>query len=219
MHLLRWVVIVWLTLLISIFIAILYGQTKVDRLLSFGLDICEGKPCFMGIMPGVTRWNDVRSHLKGYDIWLEDKDRIAMMFTNTIGADIYRYPVTQPTVTLVNVSDSTIIELTPTIFPPVGDFILKYGEPCWVLLDTYSQSPNGYVTRLVYPTMTLDLDINKPFIPSARVGLVQIMKDDMTNEPHDLCANEQTMYEGLVWAGFASPYRYIDALLKKQKLR
>src|SRR5262245_46869565 len=65
---LRWVTNCWLMLVVAICVARLYGQSKPDNLSAFGLDLCEGRPCFMGITPGITKWDDVPVHLKEYQI-------------------------------------------------------------------------------------------------------------------------------------------------------
>jgi hypothetical protein len=184
MYLLRWTIFIWIILLALVLAAISYGHTKPDRLSSFALDVCEDNPCFSGIIPGVTQWNDVPSHLENYDVWLQEIDRIGMMFNNTIGADIYRDPSTETVATRITVFDATITELTPTNFPSVGDLILKYGEPCWVILDNHVQSVVLPFSQLVYPTMTLNFGHIQPFVPSATIGDVRIFRDD-------LCSNER----------------------------
>jgi hypothetical protein len=68
-RLIRLVVVVWVVCAGLIGIAMLGGRAAIkdNRLQSAGFDLCDGKPYFAGIMPGMTAWDTVKPHFDKYD--------------------------------------------------------------------------------------------------------------------------------------------------------
>src|SRR6266496_6695118 len=77
MRFLRVVIAVWLLLTALIMVAMLYGYVTVapNVLSEVGFDVCNGQPCFLGIVPGVTtgqeahklisRYGDITAYIPG----------------------------------------------------------------------------------------------------------------------------------------------------------
>jgi hypothetical protein len=219
MYFLRRVIALWLIALVLIILATAYGRTRVDahNLAAFGLDLCDGKPCFLGITPGVTRWLDVPSYLRGYPFRRSGEYNFTMRFTDYISAQIDR-DLGGPAVSMISIYDSRTSKSSPPELPDVGSIVLKYGAPCWVLLESHNQGIRQLdVSRLIYPMMALRIDRDTPFTMSSYVLSTQILIDDLTDDHVDLCASYDNAFSGVSWAGFASQDFYGNKFTEKME--
>ena len=71
MKLLRWLIVtVFLILTAVTGTIVLHGrglpEVRTDQLQAMGVDTCEGKLCFMQVIPGVTTWNEAHRALSNY---------------------------------------------------------------------------------------------------------------------------------------------------------
>jgi hypothetical protein len=203
------VVITWFIMFAAIGAASRYGQDEVNKLAGFGIGVCAGMPCYRGIVPGQTSWDDVRTYLDGAKIAVDDGSTIAVTLADRIELELYQDAGDPPIVETIRVSDYTVVDMMPTDFPSLGHFLRMYGTPCLVIVDA-SDPARVHVSQLMYPTLALSLSSTEPFLPSARVRSAWIFS---TNP--DLCTNEFNKAAGLSWAGFATPTRYFDTMLER----
>src|SRR5438128_2127003 len=63
--LIRLIAILSISFSLLIVAARAYGEAhpEPDELKALGFDVCDGKPCFMGIVPGVTTWDQAKAIL------------------------------------------------------------------------------------------------------------------------------------------------------------
>jgi len=128
----RWILF-WVVLLL-IFTASMagvrsYAQSRTEPspdIILDGFGLCDGKPCFLGIKPGVTTFEDAKKAiLVSYPVTVIDKNHMVVNYgTNTIGIDssdgiVYRIQIDTE-------EESASI--------PLGSVIAKFGPPCAVEL-------------------------------------------------------------------------------------
>jgi hypothetical protein len=195
----------WLILFISISIAQWSGRTTPDPLSAFGLETCDGAPCFAGIIPGKTVWADVHAHLVNYHIFEDFPTKISAGIDGKFRAEIFRNSDMKTLVSLID-----IYAIPPARLPTLGSFVLKYHEPCVMSLLSINCINQGGTFWLVwkanYPSMTLSLDSHEPI--KATTGVEPIRFWDVTTI--NLCENRVVR-----WAGFASSSRYVAIYLGK----
>jgi len=174
------------------FVAISYGHTHVKqtRLQSIGIDACNSLPCFEGIIPGITSWNDVQAKLlgKGAVLYGDQTDRMINVHfgerlrvtvkpdqegakVGSIGINFHNYPLT------------------------LREVIMQYGSPCGLLPNRWDSS-----YQVLYPYMFTVITA-----PSEQSNVN--MDSSVQGLTIDVIAKDCN-YPG--WRGFASIQRYKD---------
>jgi hypothetical protein len=128
MRFLRVVIVVWLLLTALIIAAMFYGYSDEvpNELRELGFDRCDGHPCFLGIVPGITSGKEAYQLLSQYDeTLLYVKGRPIIARVNDIDFAVH-----------VDDMDQILIIHIPVYsgneFPQLKSFIALYGVPCAV---------------------------------------------------------------------------------------
>jgi len=125
--------------------AVVLGRTGPGALEALGVGICDGAPCFMGILPGVTRWEDARAILAkngGYIVEITSHAAFTDVYYSIhhLRLTIDYYHATGH-VTVIYIEGETGAALPVT----AGDVIRYLGLPCSALIgDTPQQLSLGY---------------------------------------------------------------------------
>jgi hypothetical protein len=195
MRLIRVIVMVWLglTVLICSFLTIAYQSKVPKELQMLGFDVCSNKPCFRGIVPGLTTWHTARAILN-VSVLNKEAYSINIGSTDTLLIQISKHDLTTTTVEAITIFDP--IDYYGVGLPSIGNFILMYGPPCFASFPYYAQM------RFFYPFMSIDFDINSTSRIASHVRTVRIFSTRFDGCPnHDYRIRPQ-------WRGFASSQRY-----------
>ena len=157
-RLLLWMMI---TLLLTGFVtsvAIAYGQRQPYQspLPALGYAVCDGIPCFLGIVPGLTPWQNAKEQLAAFFASNVDDSTITLKWFTTTEVGGYIITSHRAYADDVEVSALTVMSLSrASSFPTVQELMLYYGTPCNVSIE----ETLGYITliRLNYPHLTVDL--------------------------------------------------------------
>ena len=135
---------VCLTLVALFFVAIGRGRAGPMREVVEGLGWCEGKPCFMGIVPGQTSWDEARSTLIRQGAVETD---IGLTLDMENSTKILVWSRLEDFDKSVNVIEIYLPEASP---PTLGSFISYYGSPCAV----YNRNVPSFV--VLYKSMSFN---------------------------------------------------------------
>ena len=98
-----------------------------DPLQTAGFEVCAGKPCFMGLVPGETAWETVQPALETSHIRFETTDSTfttqITIVTNDWLIQITSSPQRQRVALILWMYRHQPLS--------IGHFILMYGHPCW----------------------------------------------------------------------------------------
>jgi hypothetical protein len=185
------VLMVTLTLLTVIPIAVGRARNEPNELEALGFGVCDGRPCFMGIVPGVTTWIEAVSFVKKHGGI--DSTKYLSLDIHSLGVAFY------PTEDLSLVGG---IQLEPSqIQIPVGQVFQLFGVPCSIIVDRGMITPNGVTLR--YHSMSVTVEDYGLFSPSSYIarGFIHIRSD--------LCVHQDDEFVNFSpWIGFASHSRY-----------
>ncbi len=190
------------TILCFATIAFARSQRVPAALQAKGIDICDSRPCLLGVTPGITLWNDAQAMLDQGRKSHRENSWISIEIDDYTHAVLPRYKY-DATITDILIS---FRESPPTT---VGSMITQYGPPCLVL---YNRASGGIVLR--YPFM-----FATTFLPSAEsghdAGFLDANSPLSTLNLHgdlDPCAANRGSSDNLVytpWLGFAAVRRYV----------
>jgi hypothetical protein len=166
-------------------------SADANPLLALGFDTCAGKPCFMGITPGVTSWLDIellagKGRRFTYEALLGWSGRLQFEAFNPLGVANTDSP-----------SDLSI----GWYQQPIGDvheFVLLYGMPCQVQVGR--RGITTYV--LVYPSILVTAES-----VADRVSLSSPVRHFIITERTNNC-NLQAQARKQ-WTGFQHLQRYL----------
>ncbi|MCC7450072.1 MAG: hypothetical protein IT324_21825 [Anaerolineae bacterium] len=191
---LRITLILWLLSVALIGGAALYGRTHdaPNELQALGFDVCEGKPCFMGITPGVTRQDNMSSNLSSAIVEYGDNLHTVFYVQQYEGEILFS--------ALGKVS--LIVLKTPNTDYPistVGNFLSLYGSPCGVV-----RLPDGQTLEFVYPEMQVTSAVLNRQSIAVDTPLDQIIINDVSYDPTPKCKRENVS----IWKGLTYLRRY-----------
>jgi hypothetical protein len=174
---------------------VLLARAATNPFQSLGFDQCEGQPCFMGVTPNVTPWNDAKRALAQYD-----EEQMGKML---------RIPV-NGTMAWIESFDGNLVTRISIYakrgvpFSDVGSFINLYGAPCGVQVLRDERS-----LILVYPSALLAVPLGKDRL-TKQVPIAFIdMENRAASYKFGACQNaEEYGYYVTPWLGFASVDRY-----------
>ncbi len=136
--------------------AIVFGRLgpPSSKLQTYGIDFCDGEPCYRGLKPGMA-WAKARELLpEAVEVLghLELPSKITGLKDKTV------YPEENRAFVKYILIDTTNDDSLPPI--NAGDVIAQYGPPCRVYL-WYIDSIPGYSGNmvLVYPMMAVSLNV------------------------------------------------------------
>ncbi len=197
----RRIVVVCLLMCTLIGSTVLYSRTHAgpNPLHAYGLDTCDGKPCFMGITPGVTSWAQARLMRPTG----AKQDEYARSFVVPIAGTQVGIIMSLDPAKVAIIDAAT---LSDNQFPRLASFLTQFGTPCGVAAG---YAP-GEVT-LHYPSMMLNVDVQTlnrltAYAPVATIDLID--PNVAFGVAQDLCKYLRHDRIVIPWLGFASLDHY-----------
>jgi hypothetical protein len=101
-------------------------QPDTNMLHELGFELCSGKPCFMGIIPGETPWETIEQLLQahGADYRIDNRSDTGRAYVQVSGWLVHL----QPSFGLRDVQQIFVVSRHGLPYAP---FLLLYGEPCY----------------------------------------------------------------------------------------
>ena len=193
---------VTLTALLGGAILVGHGYSEPSTLETLGFGTCQGKPCFIGIAPGVTKWDG----LKAYVAQKQEVHSVFSLVSNDQEIDFgtkhflgsVRNDFSPSIVTIMVIASLPNIRVIR-----LRDVFQMYGFPCAV-----SSGLNGNELLLVYPFMNIKSETpNNRLEMEAPVDRITMVNGDVTAPQYKaqctLVQKTQT-----AWIGFASLENY-----------
>jgi hypothetical protein len=194
-----------------------------DTLHRLGFDICDDKPCFMNIIPGVTTVDDAL-------LQLESKGG---KYKTTSGHSVY-FSLEKLHCKTALVDDSPYvagIELVPDYLNLEGqitlaDFVQLYGEPCVVLASSpHATSPHTVKIAFEYPLIRIlcqkveddNASISSAFVTHILFAGPQLVGRGMTPNPCGSMNDPES--ERTAWQGFLSLNEYRRLIWREQQCK
>jgi hypothetical protein len=172
---------------------LVYARGDKEALLANdGFALCDGYPCYDGITPGLTTWEQAR-HIfsqaarerpnRNFSVLTLDEDDAPISFyshgdmVGFIGANYWKakHPVT------------------------IGELAAIFGVPCAVRISVDGQGKPLYIQALHYPTTTIFVGYVGRLTPQAAINLVNVYKPSIGNQCY-AGADSQTVIAP--WVGF-----------------
>jgi hypothetical protein len=181
-------------------VAIVFGRTRphLNVASALGLQLCENRTCFWGIVPGRTSWADAKTLYK-------DSPEVKIRLSE--GEIVLLPDQRRKTVAAIMINPSPGHQIT------AGEIISLYGAPLCVEIGRFSG-------KLILRYDTLDVTLkfaDNDFSPDIPVRALAIW--DMTwrldthDDPCRLSLTYLSIHEGEVvlrtWHGFASVQHYL----------
>lgn len=205
MRFFRFVLLIFFSMVVLIVGASFLGRipAKPNKLQQIGFDVCNGKPCFMGITLGMS-WAESRALLAKKKELIDDTDTLMVLRIQNLDVGI-RPDNNQKYV------DDIGFNIWPDNDPevPLGDLISLFGQPCSVTTITIQDMLEWIVIN--YPEIHFTVsDVSA----NARMTGHAMMTSLRMSRTSDLsyCASKKV--EGLrvnQWKGFRGlPYYMVD---------
>jgi hypothetical protein len=169
--------------------AVLVGRARTEPAPKIidGLGVCQGMPCYMGVIPGRTTLKEARVMMPNLSV-LEDHGR----------AD-GSYQGTHVTLNFGDAHRISHIKITFAHPPTIATLLMLYGPPCKIRVYQY-----GLGLSVEYPALYATLD-EKPPAPQSEITQIILSESYLSR-----CAINKA--EGEVpWLGLASVRRYLSA--------
>jgi hypothetical protein len=107
-----------------------------DPLPDVGFEVCGGKPCYLGLVPGETRWDRVKPTLEQHGVAFHQSDS-----TFTTKFDIL---TDQWLIEIISSAQRQRVMYILWVYRgaplSLGDFILLYGQPCRAFVSQRNDS-------------------------------------------------------------------------------
>ncbi len=198
MRLLRPLMLLWLLITALISSVMLYARAPAgpSGLQRLGFGSCDGKPCFMGITPGLTLLPDAMADLETHGGQCE-----TMRQQDSFGEPRARCSVGELDTVLDYSHDTLIVRSLNVLRAPgspvaatVGDAVGYWGLPCGL-----SREPIAFSRFiLLYPSVYLDLGYADKWI-SPGTGIDSIL----------ISASAVSCERSIPWHGFTILERYL----------
>jgi hypothetical protein len=182
-----------ITLLVSTTLlgsAVLYGRALAgpDKLRNWHyFGVCHGKPCFLGLVPGITNWVDAKATIETYS---PRRSRDLSWISSVI-------MTSDDPITGGHIQSIQIVDLEGEILPSFRYFLLRYGMPCKV---TYANDISSYgAIGLLYPTMVIWLERRSDYLT-----MDQPVRSVTLNDPNSVLGKPS--YCSAVWNSLFVPW-------------
>jgi hypothetical protein len=197
LRVLRSIVIMWLAIAALIGSALLIGRAKPprDNFRALGFDMCDGRLCFRGITPDVTKGSEARGILR--KLATSYSPIVDRYFIGQIRIEMDVDPQTD-IVGNLQIMNGTPVPLAINI----ADFVQRRGLPCGIWLNEGSVGDLNFIfahERVLIKSPHLRIT------PSTPIEMIEI-----TNEPAN-CGI------GRSWPGFTTFQRYREFYLRLSK--
>ena len=152
MRIIRMVCVVWLVVIASVSGALLFERSysAPNRLPTVGLDTCNSRMCFMGIIPGVTEPAQADTILQQHGAVVRKVPNSGARFFYTIDENVITFQATIHAVTYLTITTPRFKSLPVTL----GDAIGYLGTPC--KMERYAEGVWGFHIRLIYQDGAVD---------------------------------------------------------------
>ncbi|HVO42260.1 MAG TPA: hypothetical protein VMT34_06545 [Aggregatilineales bacterium] len=188
------------------------SQRLAPDLQAFGLDRCAGGlPCFLGIVPGVTAWDDAHRNLEQH---AAASGGTLPSLTRPTGAppqdatQVYLMPGT-PTA-----DDIEIVNIHANL--SLASAIALFGVPCKVAMfgaPSITASRNLSDALLIYPQLILHVNHGDSLEPASTITAVGLVASDPSGlAPNPLC--DAAGLPATTWQGFATWRQYFFHMLR-----
>jgi hypothetical protein len=199
MRFLRLVMILWLLITALVGSVTLYARTTsgAGELQKLGFGMCEGKPCFMGITPGLTQLSDAMAQFEKNGGLCETMRKLS-----SLGELRAQCSVGELDTILAYSPDTLIVRSLNVMKAPDGPISVTVGDAVgyWGLPCGFSREPMPFSRFiLTYPYVYLDLGYADQWIsPGTWVDSILISS---FAAPCD---------RDIPWHGFTISERYVD---------
>jgi hypothetical protein len=186
-----------ITILILLMMGLIGGAVLRGRTISgpisiqtLRIDFCGTSPCFLGIIPGITTWEDAKAVVALYGYDLDSAFPFANADAVSVAAD-----------STGHVGNIDIQTVTPNSnLPVVSDYIEKFGSPCAI-----SDLTSIYGITLIYPRLMVS--VGQPLYrldPGLQVVELQIIDPAIiADNLSELCTlRDLRGYPVINWSGF-----------------
>jgi hypothetical protein len=187
------------------------GRLQPDWITYFDkVDICQGRFCLAGMIPGVTSWNAVEKILRGQSIDRLQLDEISEQATGVLGRTgfvvngLSEGYAPEPIIGEIRLG---VDVGSPISGLRVGALVARFGPPCFV---RYSTDPNTSMVTLYFPFGTANV-----LVGSARYGFdasspIFMLVSDMFMGSKDCRRVELAALPDVTfpWQGFGSVLKY-----------
>jgi hypothetical protein len=200
----KWLLASWGTMALTCATVVLCSRPAYapSKLQSYGIDICDGEPCYRGLKPG-TAWTKVK------ELFPERAagQHIELPFDVT-GLGHVAINASRDTTVVKDISIYSVLADNPPLPFGAGDVIAQYGLPCSIGFNRENSVPD--VMILIYPNVLVVVDLaGQNPSDHARFGLrfnspikyIYIIKNGFT------CSNTPSAISG-PWRGFTSANVY-----------
>ncbi len=148
------------------------AQDNENPLTRLGFNLCDGRPCFLGIIPGVTDWQDASSVLlaKGFELdnlGPPGLDTLSNVGNSGDGITVFSDPTKPNTVRWIELA---VLHGRYTIH--LADVLALYGLPCAAASDAKNSYWFSYHTVLAHALSDERSDAGAPIIYIAIVNPV-----------------------------------------------
>lgn len=189
--------VICLAALLTASLTLAHGSSGTLLTMS-GFAVCDGYPCYDGIIPGLTTWaqaklifreNARENPNRNFSVLTLEENSAPITFyshgdmVGFIGANYWKgkLPMT------------------------VGQLTAIFGLPCAVRVVVDDQGAPQYIQALHYPTTTVFVGYLPRLTPQAAITLVNVYKPSVGNQCY-AGADSQTVIAP--WEGFASAHQY-----------
>jgi hypothetical protein len=166
------------------------------------MDYCEGSPCLLGVIPGITLWTTAQIDLSGLPDGSVSARRIIIPVDEN--TEVQLFP---------SVNGITVGRIYINLDRPLdaGWLVQRFGKPCGVSI--YFEA---HMVTLRYPFMLANIELEDERLQTDMpVSFIQFADPDfrLKKQP-DLCVDTVTTRQVLnaPWGGFRSIRQYVAGL-------
>jgi len=170
------------------------------ELTTLGFDLCDGSPCFMGITPGITGWNEGKAILTpkyGAYNTLEDPASAHHQWVLPVNNGYIQVDSANAKVDAI----WSRVTLTETL----GEVIQQFGLPCGVTIySSINVAFISYGNAVISVALAKVGDKLSPSLPVSGIAIV-----DPRLNPRSVTCGSNNTFGDAVWLGFTSSQKYV----------
>lgn len=182
-------------------VVIVVGRSKPQPQTEIRPELCDGAPCFMGSVPGVTAWDKLANQMMD-TLPVDKRSPLVALILESETSAVFTATDDRTRVGAILLHHHKALPIT------VGELVSQYGSPCVIL---YDKMYNHLVLR--YPTLNARIVLDDPtreFLTRDMALYELKFHTDPDNCVPRARANEQDMTFSR-WRGFTSIERYVPA--------
>jgi hypothetical protein len=164
-----------------------------------GLEQCIGLPCYWGVVPGYTDWDDILAQFAGRVI-KKTENEITALAGNTTQTTVYFWRVE---------NTSTVSSFEIQFYnagPRLGDIVAAYGAPCFVAQPQANLSIVGVAYPYMIAFASVDLESSYGKFVNSRSSVNRLW---ITSSPvYQMSKGWEGGWSALPWLGFTTLRHY-----------